>query len=291
MKFQNLDTKKFEFFCSRAAAVIGILLMGFLSLYSLLYTSEFPSKHSESPVEGQDTALLTLLLMAGVVLLLFYAAKCLLKEEKNRKRNIRILLVFTCLYAVVYGIVWAFQCKYYMMWDPKLVSFWGNQLANGMNDISASDIDYITSYPHQLGLIVFMEQIYRLFGWENYHAFQCINALGAGGIVFLGHRIIKLCTEREEPGVYYLLLMLGCHPLYIYVSFVYGEVLSVFFSFLTVLGLLTYLKKRRKRDIVLMAAAITMACLIRSNCYIVLAAVSIVLIVKTLGNSYSKIYS
>ena len=35
MKCKDLDTKKFEYFCSRAAAGIGILILGFLSLYCL----------------------------------------------------------------------------------------------------------------------------------------------------------------------------------------------------------------------------------------------------------------
>ena len=46
MKFENLNTKKFEYFCSRAAAVIGILILGFLSLYGLVYTEEFEANHS-----------------------------------------------------------------------------------------------------------------------------------------------------------------------------------------------------------------------------------------------------
>lgn len=284
MKFQNLDTKKFEYFCSRIAAGIGILLMGFLSLYSLLFTAEFEANRSEQILEVVDSPVVTLALMAIVTALLFYAAKVLLKNEKTRKRNVRLLLGFTCIYAVVYGIVWAYLCKYHFMWDAQMISFFADQLANGIDDISAHDIDYITSYPHQLGLIAFVEQIYRLFGWENYRAFQAINAFAAGGIVFLGYQITKEISGREETGVCFLLLMLGCHPLYIYVAFFYGEILSILFTFLSVYALLRYLRMQRKWDLILMAVSITAACLIRSNCYIVLAALAIVLVVKTIAD-------
>lgn len=288
MRFKDLDTTKFEYFCSRVAAGIGLLILGFLSVYTLLYTRRFESNHKEMPVEGSGNPVLTLALMTIVLLLMFYVVRTILRQEQNRERNLRILLVFTCIYAVVYGIVWAFACKYYMMWDPKLVSFWGEQLAHGIDDVSAGDIDYLTSYPHQIGLIAFLEQIYRIFGGENYHAFQILNAFGAGGIVFFGYRIIRMMTERLESAAYFLLLMLSCHPLYIYVSFVYGEVLSVMFSFMAVYALLCYLKLRRKRDILLLAFSLTAACLIRSNCYIVIAAVGCVLGVKMISEKTLK---
>ena len=280
MAVKNLDTTKFEYFCSRVAAGIGVLILGCLSLYSIFYTRSFPTNHDEMPLEGPGFPIWTVIFMAAALFVLFYAVKGILKCEKHRKRNVTVLLVFTCAYAAIYGILWAKACKYYMMWDPQLVSFWANQLANGMNDVSASDIDYLTSYPHQIGLIALMEQIYRWFGWENYHAFQALNAVGAGATVYLGYRIIRLITERLEPAVYFLLLMLCCHPFYIYVSYVYGEVLSVVLSLLAIYALLFYLRERKKRFIILMAIALTFACLVRSNCYIVVAAVGCVLIVK-----------
>ena len=42
-----MDTRKFEYFCSRAAAGIGILILGFLSLFSLFYTEEFTKNRAE----------------------------------------------------------------------------------------------------------------------------------------------------------------------------------------------------------------------------------------------------
>ena len=45
-----MDTKKFEYFCSRVAAGIGILILGFLSLYSLFYTEEFTANRTEELV-------------------------------------------------------------------------------------------------------------------------------------------------------------------------------------------------------------------------------------------------
>lgn len=279
-----MDTKKFEFFCSRIAAGVGILILGFLSLYSLFYTRMFPTNHNEMPLENWGNPVSLVLFAVILLAAVSYVGHRILKNEKNRERNIRLLLNFTCIYAVVYGIAWAFACKYYMMWDPKLVSFWGDQLAHGINNVSASDIDYLSSYPHQMGLIALLELIYRISGPENYHAFQVLNSLGAGAVVYLGYKIIRMITKRQEPAVYFLLLMLCCHPLYIYVCYVYGEVLSVCLSFLAVYALLLYLERYQIRYAVLLGVSLTLACLVRSNCYIVIAAAACVLLVKMIAD-------
>ena len=284
MKFKDMDTRKFEYFCSRAAAGIGILILGFLSLFSLFYTEEFTKNRTEELELVRDPVLLSVAASVLAIALLFYAARALLKEERHRKRNLRILLAFVSVYVGVFGFVWAFLCKYHAMWDAQMISWFANLFANGVGDLTAHDIDYISSYPHQLGLIAVQEVLYRIFGWENYHAFQVLNALGASGIVLTGYGIIKEMSKREEPRVYFLLLMLGCWPLIIYVPFMYGEVLSILFSLLSAYTLLFYLRKKRKRDILLMALAITAACLIRSNCYIVLAAMGCVLVVKAVSD-------
>lgn len=174
-----MDTKKFEYFCSRVAAGIGILILGFLSLYSLFYTEEFTANRTEELELVKDPVVLSLLSMAVVIFLLFYAAKIILKDEAHRKRNTRILLVFSCAYVGIFGFIWAFLCHYHMMWDGEMISFFGNQFANGINDISAHDIDYITSYTQQLGIISVLETLYRIAGWENYRMFQALNAVAA----------------------------------------------------------------------------------------------------------------
>lgn len=283
MKIQKTEWKEFEFFCSRVVMGIGILLMGALSAYSLRYTEQFLTNRTEAMEEIRDVMPVTLVLMVAVVSVLFFCARWILKKESTKKRNIRVLLIFTCVYTVVYGLCWVKLCKYYMIGDARLVSFFAEQLAIRIDDISASDIAYLTSYPHQIGLIAFVEPLYRLCGWENYHAFQALNAIGAAAVVFLGFQIVCEITVREEPGVYFLLLMLGCHPLLIYISFFYGEVLSVAFTFGAIYGMLRYMKEKRKRQVFGMAVSITVACLIRSNCYIVLAAIGCVMVVKTIS--------
>ena len=86
MRFKDLDTKKFEYFCSRAAAGIGILIVGFLSLFSLFYTEEFTANRTEELVLTKDPVLLSVAASALVVALLFYAARAILKDEQHRTR-------------------------------------------------------------------------------------------------------------------------------------------------------------------------------------------------------------
>ena len=93
MKFRNLDTKEFEYFCSRAVLVIGILILGFLSFYGLHYTEEFESNHAKILTTTQTSVIGMLVWIALAAGILYWAGKLILKNERHRKRNIRILLI------------------------------------------------------------------------------------------------------------------------------------------------------------------------------------------------------
>lgn len=284
MVIKTLHMEKFEYFCSRAVIVIGMVLFFFLSASSLLYTEEFEANNVERLERVKDPLAWNLFLMVLILLLLFYVGKWLFKDEAKKERNIRILLAFTCCYAVVYGLLWAWACRCNPFVDSEMVSLFADQLAHGIDALGPHELSYIVSYPHQMGLIALMELMYRIAGWENWHILQIINGFAAGGIVFTGYRIVKKIGKNYEMGgAYYLLLMLGCHPLYIYVAFFYGELLSILFTLLSIYGLLCYLEKQDQKKMAFMAAAISIACLIRSNCYIVLAAIGCVLVVKAIS--------
>lgn len=284
MTIKAFHTEKFEYFCSRVVMALGILLFLFLSVSSLLYTEEFEANNVERLEKVKDPAFLNLLFIVLVLILLFYGGRWLVKDETKRIRNIRILLFFTCGYAVIYGLLWAWACRCNPFVDSEMVSLFADQLAHGIDALGSHELSYIVSYPHQLGLIALMEIMYRIAGWENWHILQVINAFAAGGIVFTGYQIVtKLGKNHEMGGVYFLFLMIGCHPLYIYVAFFYGELLSILFTLLSLYGLLRYLERPRWKELGLMAAAITLACLIRSNCYIVLMAMGCVLTVKAIS--------
>ncbi len=284
MAVKTFHTEKFEYFCSRVVMAIGLLLFLFLSVSSLLYTEEFEANNVERLERVKDPVVWNLLWLFLLLLLLFYAGRWLLSDAAKKERNIRILLVFTCCYAVVYGLLWAWACRCNPFVDSEMVSLFADQLAHGIDALGPHELSYIVSYPHQMGLIALMELIYRIAGWENWHILQVINGFAAGGSVFTGYQIVRKLSKNSELGeVSFLFLMLGCHPLYIYVSFFYGELLSILFTLLSVYGLLRYLEKQGWKEMAFMAASISIACLIRSNCYIVLAAMGCVFVVKAVS--------
>ena len=77
MEFRKLDTKKFEYFCSRAVLITGILILGFLSLYGLFYTEEFESNHAKILTTVQTSVIGMVLWTALAAGILFWAGKLL----------------------------------------------------------------------------------------------------------------------------------------------------------------------------------------------------------------------
>ena len=178
--------KRTEYVCGHLLAGAGILITGFLSLYSLFFTTEFFSNAGEELIQIRGTAGIILLLMMLSFFLLAFSVKWIMYREAGREKRIRILRDAVVFYAVFYGILWAWLCKYEPMWDQEEVSLFAEYLASGAQEMDEGRRAYITMYPHQLGLTVFLGQVYRMFGQGNFFAFQLLNALGAGGIVYLG---------------------------------------------------------------------------------------------------------
>lgn len=92
-------------------------------------------------------------------------------------------------------------------------------------------------------------------------AFEYLNCVGAAVTLYAGYRITRVLTNRKQAWIYYLLLAAACFPLLFYVVFVYGEIPSITFSALAILGFLEYRKQGvgQKRLLWLAFACVTCA--------------------------------
>ena len=88
--------------------------------------------------------------------------------------------------------------------------------------------------------------VYKRQGENNYHAFQYVSACLVPVLVYSGDRFVRKLAELKLPKrsqmsptrfvteeIFYLLLIVSCVPLYLYVPFVYGEISSTAFAMLS----------------------------------------------------------
>ena len=273
----------------RTVSVLGLILFGVLTGFSLFLTSYFALTYEEIPHTKGDIFPLVLLICGLLTFLMYRFSGWMLKKEEGQERRIRILAGAVCLYALVFGIWWVGAAKCLPLGDQNSVCTAAAQFREGNYEMLTIDSyeKYLFIHPHQLGLTALIELTFALFGNGNYVAFEYLNCVGAAVTLYAGYRITRVLTNRKQAWIYYLLLAAACFPLLFYVVFVYGEIPSITFSALAILGFLEYRKQGagQKRLLWLAFACVTcaLACLVRNNCLILLLAFVLIQVTTALG--------
>lgn len=171
------------------------------------------------------------------------------------------------------AVWWIGLAKTDIIGDQRSLYYLARELLEG--ELTETERIYLQMYPHQAGMVLLMEAVLLIAG-GNYMAFKYVNVLGMVGCVIAGYLLIKELTDRKEDTgkakIFYLLLMLGCLPLYIYCSFTYNDIIALTFGMAACVAFLRFLKTGGRRAWIGMTVCITIAVILRSNFYILLLA-------------------
>lgn len=272
--------KKGKNFVLGGLSIIAFIIYTILLLLSYTSTGINTNYEDEFPTVINDNVLFNILVIV-VIIVLFY---CLLKliDKFYKKINTTILLIIVTVFMVVASIIWIFSSNTYPYADAYACTYFAHYFNEG-NYFGLNKGEYCSIHQHQLGLITIMRIIFKLFGDNNYKAFQIMNALALGLLVISGDMIIRnmhFDVDKKKCELIYLLLMLLCIPLYIYTDFVYGEMLTIAFMFTTMWMLLAYLNNHKWHQLLLYIISGFISCFVRRNTIIFIIACIIILIIK-----------
>ena len=257
----------------RTISILGLLLFGALTGFSLFFTVYFSTSYEEIPYEMGDIVPMVLAVCAFGLFCMERIAGWVLKGDKGEKR-IRILLGLVLLYTLCFCVLWVKGAGCIPVGDQASVCAAAEGFRNGDFSMLTRDSyeKYLFIHPHQLGLTALIELIFACFGNGNFQAFEYFNCLGAVLCVYAGYGITGLLAKDKRGSVYYLLLAACCFPLFFYVTFVYGEIPSITYSLLAVWMFLEYQKREKLWCLAACSIACALACLIRNNSLILLIA-------------------
>lgn len=263
-----------QIFCIMAIFVYSILF-----LYSMLETwiNDWDLQ-SEYVKPMQDFVIGNIVWLAAVVLV---AALLYVKGERCiGKINMDILAIIVCIMVLGFCVYWVHASAAAPQADQVIVYNTAQEFENG-DYTRLNKGKYVGIYRHQLGLITFWRLLFKLFGGPNYQIFQYLNALMIPVMIFSGYRITKQLTEHNKlVELFYLILMVTCVPLYCYVPFVYGEVISTALIMFAAWMLMDTFEKFSFVKIGLMSIALGVAVQFRRNSLIFLIAFLIVTVIQ-----------
>ena len=258
---------------------MSILVWGMLFLYSMFETwindwdlvSEYVKPVQDSLI-GNTVGIMAVL---AVVMMLYTWGSCWIDRI-----NMDILAGIVCIFALGFSIYWVGATNTFPQADSLIVY----DLAKAFENLDYSSLQqggYVSIYRHQLGLITFWRLLFKIFGMGNYLVFQYLNAMMVPVLIFSGYRITKRISENNKiVGLLYLLLTITCVPLYCYVPFLYGEMISTALVVFATWMLMDTFEKFSPVKIVLMSIALGAAIQFRRNTVIFLIAFLIVAVIQ-----------
>lgn len=273
----------FEKIIVKIFRILGISLFVILSFCSLIMTGENRDLSDEFIYETPDS-LVGNIFWICVALLCIYIVYHIILRYGNRwgiqfAAGVSILITLVCIYWVGASST-----------VPQADQFAICRYADAFNSGDYSSLargEYVGIYPQQLGLITLARVLFFFFGAGNYRAFQYFSALMAGALVFFGYQVVRhLSNCMKTAEIYYLLFAVFCVPLYIYVPFVYGEIISTSLLMMAAWILLSCLESFSWGKVIVLGLASGLAVQMRENSLIVLIGFLIVLMIKMItGNT------
>ncbi|MCI8599230.1 MAG: hypothetical protein HFJ10_12470 [Lachnospiraceae bacterium] len=257
----------------------SVLLMGFLSIVSLISTTYFNAENSlaERPSYRADNLFLNLLILCIILFVLYWIHQ----KFDLEKIPTKILAAVTVIFVIGISIIWVLVSHTYPEADQKAVSYVA-YLMSADDFMFFKHGKYMQVYPNQLGLSAIMECLYRITGEENRRAFMYVTALSNGAVAYLLYKITDFLFHKKRITHLVLFLSMGCIQVFLYTTFLYGITLGLALSLASVYCLLLFLERDRFLYGILSGIFIGASVLVKNNYSIFLVAMVLLLFFKAL---------
>lgn len=259
-------------FCLLVAAV---LVLG-TSIVTTIYYDY--GCDNDWPHYGKENILLLLLFAAGVVFVLM-----VLKRRGVFKQK-RGPLLFGLIFCAVYCLMLIFEIRPLPVNDSKTLDDIINAFMVGDYSSLTNAGGYLFIWPFQLGYVAFGQMMCTVFGIGNYIAWDLVQLLSILITVYLLYQMTwEFFGDREICGIM-AILSAGMLFFYNYVTYIYGDILSMAPQTIALFLEILYMKRKKVGYGIGAGVAIAIAIMLKTNCEIALIALVFMLVMNLLGN-------
>lgn len=150
--------------------------------------------------------------------------------------------------------------------------------------------EYLYNYSFQLGMTAVLELIYRWFGVENYLVFQWINVVSIVVFLWMLNKITKELFEEEKIQRLESALSMGMLPLFLFSTFVYGDVIGWALGISAVYNIIRYLKTEDWRRLPGACILLAVGVVVKSNINILVVAAVIALLLHGFYKKHYRVF-
>lgn len=228
---------------------------------------------TEKPLYKSDHPILLIVLVLFLIAGLTY---CFKKKEITTE-ICSAFEKFSLIWAAFISLFIIFLFRVRVACDSAYLSDIAIDFLNG-DYSSLTGNGYLVHYPHQLGMIALLEVIYAVFGIENYTVLQFLNVIAIVSTIYYLHRISDEMFHKPQIQILLSLLCIGLLPLYLYTTFIYGDIPSLGLIVPAVYYIVRYLNTQKKIYSIPAIVLMTLSMELKSNSSIILVAAIIILI-------------
>ena len=250
---------KLECILSQLLSYLGFIVVGVLAVCSLIITFVFPDSYIEHPEIAARYSIASLVLLPVFILI------CFLFISRIKNCNLGMFRLYGSICIAVLGLTWILLNNFHPVADQEACLNVAKGLSEG--DVSLfQKASYISKYPFQSGLVLYLYIIGKLFGFSNWPIFRLLNVIW----LIVSYNYICLITKRifksNNVCIFVLLLMVLFLPFSLFSHFIYGNVPSFMLCAAAIYYQLLYLQKTpRPLYIILHISFYLVALIIRLN--------------------------
>lgn len=269
------------FFVPFTVAVFLVLAVSFCTtIYYDLY------QESDLPRFGRENVPLLVLLMLCVLAALYF----LWNRQKSRATAVPVSgKRYPLSRTMKIALLWAGAVSLYMILMVRgLATNDALRLDQIVNQFMQGDFTEVTNpggylfvYPFQIGYVAAGQLLYVLFGASNYMVYQLLNL---AAILITIRMLYQITWELFEDHIVcnlMAMLSMGLLFLFVYSTFVYGDIWSLAPETAALYLTIRYLKYHKVSDILWGGVLNGCAIVLKTNAYIALVAMVIILILDT----------
>lgn len=255
------------------------ILLAFNTVFSLFQTTYMELyQEIEKPLYKPDSpAFLLLLTLIFTVLWGFF-----FKKRPATQKLCRLFEKTALIYSVIVCILIILIYRVNVACDSQALSEIAVAFLKGDYSSFSGD-NYLVHYPHQLGMIGFLEFIYYIFGVNNFTVPQLLNVIAIYSTVYFLHRIAEELFHDFSVRILLSILCFGMLPLYLYSTFIYGDIPGMGFAMPAVCLVIRYLNTGKRFLVVPASLCMGFAILFKSNNSVILAAAFIILLLYSIS--------
>ena len=264
---------------------IGILILGFLSYYSLRFTTYFGMEYQRIPHFSGDSPVKNLLLILAVTAV-GGGLTAVLAKIKRQKLLQSLLLGTAVLFILAFELWWIKISQTVPGADQRYVWVGAQEFMQG-NYRYMEEGKYFQFYPHQLTFVMFCQMFMKLFGTTEFLMFKYFNAICSVVAILTLWKIFCKFSKKAEERIGFIIAAACIFPLFLYVTFIYSEIVSLTFMLLAFYFVLKFTETDRWYFGILCFVFMSLAVMCRKNMLIAVIALVLFLIMKFVSKKRS----